>query len=221
MVTAEGGNVSHFLLWFPGLLWRLHLLRTQPLISVFWGWRGSVGKAYLGLSGAGALQSVVVCWCPQRSGRSVGSVRSGQGGRCFEATCLFESGCGIVGCVVVRLGFVLLISLAFPGFWLWLLAAARRFFVCQDIEASNLNNALVLGIETWRLVRLFALILVCFFGASVTVLGIICLPCEPSELSLAVVLGISGVAFPCLLCVRGSSSTMDFVEWEDRIKYQV
>jgi hypothetical protein len=27
----------------------------------------------------------------------------------------------------------------FPGFWLWLwlLAAARRFFVCQDIEASN------------------------------------------------------------------------------------
>lgn len=111
---GRGGNVSHFLLWFPGLLWRLHLLRTQPLISVFWGRWGSVGKAYLGLSGAGALQSVVVCWLSTTSGRSViGSVRSGQGGRCFEATCLFESGCGISWVCGCPVGFR---APDFPGF---------------------------------------------------------------------------------------------------------
>ena len=155
----------HLLLGFPGLSGGFIYLRTQPLSLYLGLLRGGLGWQSIQDSRERARCKALL-FGVHKSGRSVGSVQLGSfwaGGRCFvEATCcLLERCCGIVGCGWCRMvGCSLLLSLAFPPALALALAAARRF-VCQDIEAcKQASNAVVMGIETWRRVRLFALIAV-------------------------------------------------------------
>ena len=133
-------------------------MRTRRL-----GAGGARLAKHSGNSGAG-VQSVAVCWwCPSRVGL-VGSVRFFvQGwlaaGVSKQLVCLLESCCvGYVCLVRNGRGLFPACFLAYRLFPARALAAARRFLYARH-EACD-QQTVIMGIETWRRVRLFALIVV-------------------------------------------------------------
>jgi hypothetical protein len=166
MVTAGAGTFA-FVAWVPWVVWRLHLCAHAVWGLAGLGWqsiretRERACKALLFVGGVqvGLVPSVRFGFRPGLAG----------GWQVFPSNLfvLLESCCvGYVCLVRNGLGLFPACFLAYRLFPARALAAARRFLYARHeaCEQQASRQAVIMGIETWRRVRLFALTVFSLMG---------------------------------------------------------